>query len=296
MNILNQLTDSLSTYFSGIIDFLPRLLVALTIVLLVYIIMRIIRSRLTRWIRNKSDDHLLVDFMDGVFKTLNFVLGFLLLLYLLGYWAAATSLIGGLGVSAFIIGFAFKDLGENFLAGVMMAFNRPFRMGDVVKTGDVEGTITEMSLRETHIKTFDGKDVYVPNGQILKAPLYNYTIDGFLRKEFKLKVPYRADMDKVSDRIKQILSEIPGVLGEEKAPTTFISSIDDGTVTFTIWFWFDTFDSKYSALTMQTQAIRDITTALEEMNIEIPGSVIDIRNHETKAIELKPSQGQKEAV
>lgn len=296
MNILNQLTDSLSTYFSGIIDFVPRLLVALTIVLLVYIIMRIIRSRLTRWIRNKSDDHLLVDFMDGVFKTLNFVLGFLLLLYLLGYWAAATSLIGGLGVSAFIIGFAFKDLGENFLAGVMMAFNRPFRMGDVVKTGDVEGTITEMSLRETHIKTFDGKDVYVPNGQILKAPLYNYTIDGFLRKEFKLKVPYRADMDKVSDRIKQILSEIPGVLGEEKAPTTFISSIDDGTVTFTIWFWFDTFDSKYSALTMQTQAIRDITTALEEMNIEIPGSVIDIRNHETKAIELKPSQGQKEAV
>ena len=61
-------------------------------------------------------------------------------------------------------------------------------------------------------------------------------------------------------------------------------------------FGFDTFDNKYSALTMQTQAIRDITTALEEMNIEIPGSVIDIRNHETKAIELKPSQGQKEAV
>lgn len=296
MNILNQLMDSIYAYLSGIIDFLPKLLVALTIVFLVYIIMRMIRSRTTRWVRNKSDDHLLVDFMDGAFKTLNFILGFLLLLYLLGYWAAATSLIGGLGVSAFIIGFAFKDLGENFLAGVMMAFNRPFRMGDVVKTGDVEGTITEMSLRETHMKTFDGKDVYVPNGQILKAPLYNYTIDGFLRKEFKLKVPYRADIDKVSDRIKQILSKIPGVLGEEKAPTTFISSIDDGTVTFTIWFWFDTFDSKYSALAMQTQAIRDITSALEEMNIEVPGSVIDIRNHETKAIELKPGQGQKEAV
>ncbi len=296
MNIFNQLMDSISSYISGIIDFFPKLVVALTIVFLVYFIMRIIRSRTTRWIRKKSDDLLLVDFMDGVFKTLNFILGFLLLLYLLGYWAAATSLIGGLGVSAFIIGFAFKDLGENFLAGVMMAFNRPFRMGDVVKTGEVEGTITEMSLRETHIKTFDGKDVYVPNGQILKAPLYNYTIDGFLRKEFKLKVPYRADIDKVSERIKDILGKIPGVLGEQKAPTTFISSIDDGTVTFTIWFWFDTFDNKYSALTMQTQAIRDITSALEEMNIEVPGSVIDIRNHESKAIELKPGQGQKEAV
>lgn len=296
MNIFTQLTDSISAYLSGIIEFFPKLIVALTIVLLVYIIMRIIRSRLTQWIRNKSDDHLLVDFMDGAFKTLNFILGFLLLLYLLGYWAAATSLIGGLGVSAFIIGFAFKDLGENFLAGVMMAFNRPFRMGDVVKTGDVEGTITEMSLRETRMKTFDGKDVYVPNGQILKAPLYNYTIDGFLRKEFKLKVPYRANIDKVAERIKQILSKIPGVLGEEKSPTTFISSIDDGTVTFTIWFWFDTFDNKYSALAMQTQAIRDITAALEEMNIEVPGSVIDIRNHETKAIELKPGQGQKEAI
>ena len=72
MNILNQLTDSLSTYFSGIIDFLPKLMVALTIVLLVYIIMRIIRSRLTRWIRKKSDDHLLVDFMDGCLQDAQF--------------------------------------------------------------------------------------------------------------------------------------------------------------------------------------------------------------------------------
>ena len=296
MDIITQLIESSMAYISGIIDFLPKMIVSILIVSLIYMILKVIRTRTVKWIRHKADDHLLVDFMNGVLHTVNIIIGFLLLLYLLGYWAAATSLIGGLGVSAFIIGFAFKDLGENFLAGVMMAFNRPFRMGDVVKTGEVEGTITEMSLRETHIKTFDGKDVYVPNGQILKAPLYNYTIDGFLRNEFKLKVPYRADVNQISIKIKEILLNTPGVLDGDKGPTTFISSIDDGTVTFTIWFWFDTFDSEHSSLTMQTEAIRDITSALEEMNIEVPGSVIDIRNHETKSIQLTPGKDQKSVV
>ena len=118
---------------------------------------------------------------------------------------AAAPLPQALVLTAIVIGFAFKDIGENFLAGVMMAFNRPFRIGDTIKSGDVEGKIVELSLRDTHIKTFDGKDVYVPNGQILKNPVYNYTIDGFLRHQFSIGIDYNSDIKKARDLIMNIL-------------------------------------------------------------------------------------------
>jgi small-conductance mechanosensitive channel len=91
----------------------------------------------------------------------------------------------------FIIGFTFKDIGENFLSGILMAFKSPFRIGDLVQTGDITGYVTSLSLRETTLKSLDGKDVFIPNSTILKEPLSNFTIDGFLRYEFVIGVDYQ---------------------------------------------------------------------------------------------------------
>ena len=119
-------------------------------------------------------------------------------------------MLGAATISTFVIGFAFKDIAENFLAGVMLAFNRPFRLKDTIKTGNVEGNILEMHLsRYTH-KNFRRKDVYIPNAQIIKTPLYNYTIDGFLRQEFIIGIDYKSDIDLARNTIIDVLLKFKG--------------------------------------------------------------------------------------
>ncbi|HAZ24509.1 MAG TPA: mechanosensitive ion channel protein MscS, partial [Algoriphagus sp.] len=95
-----------------------------------------------------------------------------------------SGLLAGAGITAFVIGFALKDIGENFLAGILLAFKRPFKVGDTVDINGIRGVVLNLNLRDTQIKTPDGKDVFIPNATIIKNPLVNFTIDGFLRYDF----------------------------------------------------------------------------------------------------------------
>lgn len=148
-----------------------------------------------------------------------------------GLGDAASSLLAVAGVSAFIIGFAFKDIGENFLAEVVRAFNRPFTIGDVIETNVIIGTIKSMTLRVTLVKTFDGKGAYIPNALILKNPLKNYTLDGFLRYDCQLDLNYDADFSGATELIFSTLRKIPGILQEIKQPDVTISSMDGNCMT-----------------------------------------------------------------
>ena len=104
-----------------------------------------------------------------------------------------------LGLSAFLVGFAFKDIAENSLAGVMLAFNRPFNVNDSIQVKDHMGRVMELNLRTTRIKTYDGKDIYVPNSVLLKESVTNFTRDGFIRQDFLIGIDYDAHLPAVME-------------------------------------------------------------------------------------------------
>jgi small conductance mechanosensitive channel len=114
----------------------------------------------------------------------------LITLYLLGLNSFTNKVLAGAGLLAFVIGFALKDIGENFLAGIILAFKSPFKLDDLIEVNNIIGFVKDINIRETHIKTPDGKDVFLPNSIILKNPMFNYTIDGFLRYEFVVGIAY----------------------------------------------------------------------------------------------------------
>lgn len=279
MNFATDIKNQLFTYYDKIILLLPKLVFAIVVCSVLLFVMRTIRKRLIRFLTHRADDKLLMNFFNSVFSIVNGILVALLFLYIIGQGRIASSILGAAGVSAFVIGFALKDIGENFLAGVIMAFDRPFRLGDTVKTGEVEGTITEMSLRDTHIKTFDGKDVYVPNGQIIKKPLYNYTIDGFLRKSFVLGVDYGTDLDVAREIIIDAVAQVPGVQTEPKHPRTIISEFGTSTVNITVQYWVNTFDKVHSGIAIQNQIMRDSYNALDKAGVNMPGNVVELKNY-----------------
>jgi len=280
MNILSDLLNHLETYYQGFIELVPRLGVALLVCLFLYIILKRIKKRFIRYLRFKAEDKLLANFAESMLSITIGILLTLLFMYIVGLGAIATSLLGAAGLSAFVIGFALKDIGENFLAGVIMAFDRPFRLGDTIKTGDVVGIIVEMSLRDTHVKTFDGKDVYVPNGQIIKNPLYNYTIDGFLRHSFTIGIDYDSDVEQARQIILDTVSAVPGVLKEDKTARTHVNKLGSSTIEIEVQFWTDTFDKSISSLEIKSQAQSKAVVALVEANIGMPADILELKNYD----------------
>lgn len=290
MKILNDLKLQVYSYYDGIIALIPKLVAAIVVTAVFLSIAKWIRNRTTLYFKSRTTDTLLPSFISDLLQIVNILLGILIFLYVIGQIGIATSLLGAAGVSAFVIGFAFKDLGENFLAGVIMAFDRPFRVGDSVMTGAVEGSIVEMNLRETHIKTFDGKDVYVPNGQILKNPLYNYTIDGFLRRSFKIGLDHDSDIPKARLLIYDALASTPGILTDDKKPFSMLSEFGPQTATMTVHFWINTFDTSHSSLEVHSQAMTNVYQALVQHHYTIPADVIELKTYRDRPLSTNQSK------
>ena len=276
MNFIEDLKNQFISYYDNIVTLVPKLVMAILVSITLITVLSFFRRKFVRYLKVNAKDKLLANFSNSILRFLNGTIVILSFLFIIGQGKIATSILGAAGISAFVIGFALKDIGENFLAGVIMAFDRPFRLGDVIKSGDIEGAITEMSLRDTHIKTFDGKDVYIPNGQIIKNPLFNYTIDGFFRGNFTIGVDYNSDIEKARSIILDAVKGVPGVLNEDKQPRTHVTKLDSSSINIEVHYWIDTFDSNYSGLEVKSQAQTLAYESLVKNGIKIPYSTFEI--------------------
>ena len=201
-----------------------------------------------------------------------------------GYRDLTTSLLAGAGVLTFVIGFAFKDIGENFLAGILLAFKSPFRINDLIETSGIIGYVVDLSIRDTRIKTLDGKDVFVPNGQIIKNPLFNYTLDGFLRYEFVIGLDYDSDVHKAINVILETVKTVEGVIHTHKIPTVNIDAFASSTINLKVMFWLDTFEStsKTYHSGIRTEVMKRVLDSLTSGGFNLPSDIIEIKQYNAK--------------
>ena len=285
--LLNDIWNNLQGYYDNIVVLLPKLLVATLIFLLIYFIAGKLRNLTRTRLNARMDDPLLARFLSSVIRMSIIIIGVLVFLQIIGLGKTAGGLLAGAGVGAFVIGFAFKDIGENLLSGVMLAFNRPFRVGDVVEAGGAKGKIVSLNLRNTHIKTFDGKDVYIPNANVIKNNVINYTIDGYLRYSHEFGLDNGSDIGKAQRLILEKLKTIHGVLHEEgRTPSVFLTSIGTHTMNITVYYWLDTFDKSVSAQNVQTQVMDAVMQLLDDNGYYLPGNVTELKNFDQNALTI----------
>lgn len=282
MDIMKDLEEQLVTYYDKLIVFLPKFFLGLILAFIVYKLLKVFGRRIRKFLDAKAVDKLMVNFFDGLVHVIIVCLSIFIFLYSIGQTGIASGLLGAATISSVVIGFAFKDIAENFLAGVILAFSRPFRIGDYVQTNSVEGNIVEMSMRETHLKTADGKDVFIPNGQLIKNPLYNYTIDGFIRGNFTVGVGYDSEVEKVRAQILEVVKTVPGVLLEEKLPRTHITKLNTNTVDIEVHYWINTLDKRYSGLEIKSQAQAKVLNALNSTNVSMPATIVELIDYTAK--------------
>jgi small-conductance mechanosensitive channel len=253
--------------------------ISLGILILFYFLANFLQKALKRRLLSKMDDPLLANFLSVIFRLIIILAGFMVVFRFVGLTGVVSGLLAGAGISAFVIGFALKDIGENFLAGILLAFKRPFRVGDIVNIDGVSGTVLTLNLRDTQIKTGDGKDVFIPNAQIIKNPLINYTIDGFLRYDFIIGLDYGSDYKSAMKVILEAISGVKGVLNNQKKPNVWISDLAESTLNLQVTFWVDTFDREIGDMEVKTNAIVQVLEELEKAGYNLPARVLEIKNY-----------------
>ena len=174
-------------------------------------------------------------------------------------------IVAGLGVTGFILGFAFQESLGNLASGLMIAINEPFKIGDYVIVAGLEGTVIKMDMMATTLATADNKKVVIPNKSAWGAPITNFSALGRRRVDITIGIDYGCDAVKAIKVALETLPLVPGVL-KDPAPSVSVASLDDSQVTLNIRPWSDGAD--YWAVYNDAQVA--IKSAFEKNGINIP--------------------------
>ena len=191
--------------------------------------------------------------------------GLLLALSVAGFKVSQLAIVfGALGVG---IGFGLQNVVNNFVSGLVLMFERPIEPGDTIEVGTMTGTVSDIGLRATTVRTFDGADVVVPNGTLLSGNLVNWTLrDRSRRIELSLGVGYAADPAQVSALLIATAAQTPGVV-QHPAPSAFFTAFGDSALQFSVRAWTFDFDNWYA---IRSDLAMRVHRALGEAGIEIP--------------------------
>lgn len=288
-DFISKLKQTLWHYYDYIIAILPSVGLAIIMTFILWFIYAHLSRFIVTRLGRQAKDPLLATFMANIINVVLVIFCIVIVLSILGMGGFVTTIMAGAGISAFIVGFAFKDIGENFLAGILLAFKRPFRIGDRIDSNGISGKVIGLNLRETIIKTLDGKDVYMPNAMIVKTPLINYTIDGYLRNEFTIGLDYGDDLQAAISIIMESVREIPDILHDEKHHTVVaIDKLATSTINLIVYFWIETYNPDLSLIDVKNTAMKKVVTNLLKAGYYLPADIIEIKNYNKTELTTSP--------
>ena len=272
------LSQSFQDFYNNLIDQLPGIGLGVLIIILGVLIGAWIGNFARRRISERTGDPLMSRFLGKAIKITFFIIAVMLALRAAGLGAIATGILTAAGASAVVLGFAFKDIGENFISGIILAFNRPFNVNDTVEIGTNFGKVKALEFRYTKLKTFDGKDVYIPNSDVLTTPVTNYTEDGFFRWNFIIGIAYEDNIDSAKAVVMEALRKEPNVIEDEEHENFVIEDeLATSTVNLKVYFWVDTKDFRRMALITKGSVVRVVKEALEDNGFYMPADIQEIK-------------------
>jgi small conductance mechanosensitive channel len=207
---------------------------ALAILIIGRIVVGILTGALKKVMRKSKMDETLVKFLSSLTKTGLLVILFIVVLNQLGI--QTTSFVAIIGAIGLAIGFALQGSLANFAAGVMLILFKPFKSGDFIEAGGTTGSVEEIGIFSTIMKTPDNKKIIVPNSNITGGNIVNYSAKETRRVDLVFGIGYDDDLKKAKQLLGQILQGDDRIL-KDPAPVVAVSELADSSVNFVVRPW-----------------------------------------------------------
>ena len=268
-----EVTQTASSMVETVAEALPRVGLAVVVVLVGWILDRAVRWGLRSWLRRRRTPSF-ANVMSKVGGWAVLAIAVFAALAVAFPSVQPVDLLAGLGIFSLAIGFAFQDILENTLSGVLLLFRQPFRSGDQVRVLDQEGTVEAITIRETRIITFDGELVVVPNRDVYKSVIVVPTHGPIRRLSFEIGIAYENDARQAVEVVTAALATVEGV-ASQPAPQAIVTELGVSTVDIRATVWADSREGE--ALLVLHDAITTVKEALDARGIEMPADIVALQ-------------------
>lgn len=285
---LQDIRETATSLYDSFVGALPRIGVALAIVLVGVLIGRgarwVLRRRFTRT-RSPS----FAEVMSRVGGILVVVVAILVALTVTFPSVRPVDVLASLGFFSIAVGFAFQDILENSLAGILLLFRQPFVGGDQIDLGVQRGTVQGITIRETRIRTFDGELLIVPNAEVYKNRLLVQTAYPEKRWSFVVGVGYDDDLDTARDAAIEAVNSVQEVLAAPP-PRALVVELGASTINIEVQFW--TGSRQGDGLQTRDRVIDAVKSAMDTHGVSMPSEIIelDARRSFTAALRRDPEE------
>jgi small-conductance mechanosensitive channel len=217
-----------------------------------------------------------------------FLLGLYLVLQVAGLTRLAITVLGGTGVLGIVLGFAFRDIAENFLASLLLSIRNPFRTGDLIGIADNQGIVQSLNTRTTVLLTLDGNQIQIPNATVYKSTLTNYTRNPTRRADFVIPLATNATVRKAQAIALDVLRSEPAICSSPE-PLVLVDKVDADRIELRIYFWFDS--SIFSPIKLRSALMRRCRRALLDADVQLPAPLppVVLRTAQEKHKPAQPS-------
>ena len=270
---------------------LPLMAVALGIVVVFFLLARLV-GRADRLFSGFSGNAMLRGLLAQGAAVIVFLVGLFLGLNLLGLTGILGALAGAAGVIGIALGFATRDMVENYLASILLSAHSPFSVKDWVEVGEHAGSVVRMSSRELVLMTQEGNHIRIPNAQVFKSVIINYTRNPLRAFTFEVGLGTQEELEDARDVGLTALNAMPGVL-DDPPPVMRTVALGDSSVIVRFRGWVDQRNNDF--LKVQSEAIRIVKVAFDEQNIEMPAPINIVELRKAAELPAKPGKGAKPA-
>ncbi len=260
------LLDKVDSWLDGAVALIPNIIIAVVLFTFFYVIAIIVKKITLSSLKRQGRTDL-GEILGGFFKMLIIIMGALLALTSVVPSLNLGDLVASLGIGSVAIGFAFKDILQNWLAGLLILLRQPFEIGDQIVVNGFEGTVKHIETRATLIKTYDGEMVVIPNSEIYTNAVLVKTAHDIRRTQYDVGIGYDDDIDEACQIIKGVLGKIE-TIEQDPAPEAFAWSMAASSVTIKVRWWTDS--KRADIVKNKAQAMCDIKKALDKAGIDIP--------------------------
>lgn len=263
-----------------VVQYGPRLIGAVIVFIIGGWLIKMLTTGFGSMMEKRKMDESLKPFLKSIVNILLKVLLIVSVLSMIG--VEMTSFIAILGAAGLAVGLALSGTMQNFAGGVIILIFKPFKVGDVIDTQDHLGTVSEIQIFSTILKTFDNKTIIIPNGSLANSSMTNYSTEEKRRVDWKFGIAYGDDVDKAKSVIKRLADADSRIL---KDPELFVavSELGDSSVNFAVRAWVNQPDYWGVFFDMN----ENIYKTFKKEGLNIPFPQMDVHLHDNRGVGIK---------